>query len=182
MSEELEGPPEQKLVFPFDRMGEKWDLDSEMVIKPDSTWSMIREHHRYDYGHSVQYAPQHLPQDLQDLKKDDVIIVESGFLVEVGRAIHYGTVAHRFPGGRPIFHKEPHDVYSSHHLLSCDCEYLLRVVGAVQSQHFSRRTFDRTVRVKYSGRAMIDGYTRHLIRNEEMLKSWNRDFHRIYGG
>lgn len=161
-------------------MGEKWDLGGEMFIKPDSTWVMTRVPYTYDFGHYS--STQSLPEDLRDLKKDDIIIVESGFLVEVERNTHFGSVAHKFPMGQPRYRGEAHDVYGSHHLLSCDCKYLLRIVGAVQSQHFARRTFDRTVRVKYEGRAMIDGYTRHVIRNEEMLKSWARDFERIYGG
>ena len=181
MTEELEGPPEQPKVFPFNEMGERWELGGEMFIKPDSTWAMTRSPYTYDYSR-YSYT-QHGLEDLRDLKKDDVIIVESGMLIEVERHVHFGKVAHKFPMGQPRYRGPgPYDIYGDHPMLSCDCKYLLRIVGAIQSQYFARRTFDRTVRVKYEGRAMIDGWTRHIVRNEEMLKVWTRDFQRIYGG
>jgi hypothetical protein len=161
-------------VFPFNGVGECWDLGKETPVKPGSTWVMTRLT-RLSYGLS-------LPEDLRNMKEDEVVIVESGFLAELNRSVNYGQAAAAFPKGRPRPREGPHDVYSHHHLLSCYCKYLLRCVVAVESWGFKRHTIERTVEVKYEGRAMIDGYTRQLLRDEETLKSWTRDFRRIYGG
>lgn len=171
---------EEKQFFPFTKLGEMWQLDVNTMIRPNSTWSMHRKPYTYEYGyHSYKET---LPQDISDLAPNDIIIVKSGELVEVERTTHFGSAYDKFPQGRPRVYEQPHDAHAHYHLLSCDCKYLLRVHAAVQSHHFAVRTFERTVKIKYSGRAMIDGNTRAVLRDEETLVSWTRDFTRIYGG
>ena len=171
---------EKKKLFPFSELGERWELSTETMIRPNSTWSMHRTPYRYDYSH-YSYT-QTLPDDLKDLVANDIVIVKQGELVELERNTHFGSAYDKFPQGRPRVYEQPHDAHAHFHLLSCDCKYLLRIQAAVQSHHFAIRTFERTVRVKYAGRAMIDGTTRAIMREEEMMNSWTRDFTRIYGG
>lgn len=177
---EQSGNDDLPLKYPFNDLGEWWPLEGEMFIRPNSTWVMNREPYRYDFGyHSYNET---LPEDTRDLKFDDLIIVRHGKLVETKRTVNYGSAHRMFPGGKPIVREAPYDPYSHYHLLSCVSTYLIRIEAAVERHLFAPRTFDRTFSIKFEGRAMIDGNTRHVLRNEELLKTWTRDFRQVYGG
>lgn len=171
---------DKKQFYPFNELGESWVLGPEHLIRPNSTWRMHRVPYKYEYSYHTY--TESLSEDIRDLKQDDVLIVKSGRLIEVERNVNYGAARHHFPDGRPKEREGLHDPYMYHHMLSAQSKYLLRIEAAVESHFFAVRTFDRTVNLKFENRAMIDGNTREVLRNEAMLQAWQRDFSQIYGG